>query len=89
MIATLIAAIALEHRATIFTLDKDFMRILHMTRLPFYRLRSQRSPFRRELSLRNEDPDIFWHTGWGICYRGHKNGDFSSAGIQIRTPNVF
>jgi predicted nucleic acid-binding protein len=35
-IDTLIAAIALEHRASVFTLDKDFVRIARLTRLPLY-----------------------------------------------------
>ena len=35
-IDTLIAAIALEHRASVFTLDHDFARIARMTRLPLY-----------------------------------------------------
>ncbi|MFY9530956.1 MAG: PIN domain nuclease [Candidatus Acidiferrales bacterium] len=35
-IDTLIAAIALEHDATVFTLDKDFARIARLTRLPLY-----------------------------------------------------
>ena len=35
-IDTLIAAIALEHRASVFTLDKDFVRIARITRLPLY-----------------------------------------------------
>ena len=33
----LIAAIALENRAAIFTLDKDFSRIARLTRLPLHR----------------------------------------------------
>ncbi len=37
-IDTLIAAIALEHAATLFTLDKDFARIARLTRLPLYSL---------------------------------------------------
>jgi predicted nucleic acid-binding protein len=36
-IDTLIAAIALEHHASIFTLDQDFSRIAHITRLQLYR----------------------------------------------------
>jgi predicted nucleic acid-binding protein len=32
----LIAAIALEHGTTLFTLDKDFTRIASITRLPLY-----------------------------------------------------
>jgi predicted nucleic acid-binding protein len=32
----LIAAIALEHGASVFTLDKDFARIARITRLPLY-----------------------------------------------------
>jgi predicted nucleic acid-binding protein len=35
-IDTLIAAIALEHRAVIFTLDQDFSRIARLTRLQLY-----------------------------------------------------
>jgi predicted nucleic acid-binding protein len=34
----LIAAIALEHGATVFTLDKDFSRIARLTNLPLYPL---------------------------------------------------
>ena len=34
----LIASIALEHRASVFTLDKDFSRIARLTRLPLYSL---------------------------------------------------
>ena len=37
-IDALIAAIALEHRASVFTLDKDFSRIARLTGLPLYRL---------------------------------------------------
>jgi predicted nucleic acid-binding protein len=37
-IDTLIAAIALEHCATLFTLDKDFSRIARMAPLPLYTL---------------------------------------------------
>jgi predicted nucleic acid-binding protein len=37
-IDTLVAAIALEHRATVFTLDKDFSRIARLTHLPLYPL---------------------------------------------------
>jgi predicted nucleic acid-binding protein len=37
-IDTLVAAIALEHRATLFTLDKDFLRIARLTHLPLYAL---------------------------------------------------
>jgi predicted nucleic acid-binding protein len=32
----LIAAVALEHRASVFTLDKDFCRIARLTGLPLY-----------------------------------------------------
>ena len=35
-IDVLIAAIALEHRASVFTLDKDFSRIARLTGLPLY-----------------------------------------------------
>jgi predicted nucleic acid-binding protein len=35
-IDTLIAAIALEWGASVFTLDKDFGRIARLTRLPLY-----------------------------------------------------
>jgi predicted nucleic acid-binding protein len=35
-IDALIAAVALEHRATVFTLDKDFSRIARLTGLPLY-----------------------------------------------------
>ncbi len=34
----LIATIALEHRASMFTLDKDFSRIARLTGLPLYPL---------------------------------------------------
>jgi predicted nucleic acid-binding protein len=37
-IDALIAAIALDHRATVFTLDKDFSRIARWTALPLYPL---------------------------------------------------
>ena len=37
-IDALIAAIALEHGATLFTLDKDFSRLAGITRLPLYDL---------------------------------------------------
>ncbi len=37
-IDALIAAIALERRATVFTLDKDFSRIARLTGLPLYPL---------------------------------------------------
>jgi predicted nucleic acid-binding protein len=37
-IDTLIAAIALEHGTSIFTLDQDFSRIARMTRLALYRV---------------------------------------------------
>lgn len=36
-IDTLIAATALEHRATLFTLDKDFSQISRVTNLPLYK----------------------------------------------------
>ncbi len=35
-IDALVAAIALEHGASVFTLDKDFARIARITRLPLY-----------------------------------------------------
>jgi len=34
----LIAVIALEHRASVFTLDKDFSRIARLTGLPLHAL---------------------------------------------------
>jgi predicted nucleic acid-binding protein len=37
-IDTLIAAIAMHHRAAVFTLDKDFSRIARLTRLPLHSL---------------------------------------------------
>ena len=37
-IDTLIAAIALEHGAAVFTLDKDFSSMARITRLPLYKL---------------------------------------------------
>jgi predicted nucleic acid-binding protein len=37
-IDALIAAVALEHRATVFTLDKDFSRIARLTGLALYSL---------------------------------------------------
>ena len=36
-IVTIIAAIALEHRASVFTLDHDFSRMARITRLALYR----------------------------------------------------
>jgi len=36
-ISTVIAAIALEHKASVFTLDRDFSRIARITRLALYR----------------------------------------------------
>jgi len=36
-IDTVIAAIALEHNAAVFTLDQDFSRIARITRLALYR----------------------------------------------------
>lgn len=36
-IDTLIAAVALEHRASVFTLDQDFSRMARITRLALYR----------------------------------------------------
>ena len=36
-ISTVIAAIALEHKASVFTLDRDFSRIALITRLVLYR----------------------------------------------------
>jgi len=35
-IDALIATIAMEHRASVFTLDKDFARIARLTGLPLY-----------------------------------------------------
>jgi predicted nucleic acid-binding protein len=40
-IDVLIAAIALEHGATLFTLDKDFARIASIIRLPLYAYRGE------------------------------------------------
>jgi predicted nucleic acid-binding protein len=37
-IDVLIAAVALEHRVSVFTLDKDFSRIARLTGLPLYSL---------------------------------------------------
>jgi predicted nucleic acid-binding protein len=37
-IDTLIAAIAIDHRAAVFTLDKDFSRIARLTNLPLHPL---------------------------------------------------
>lgn len=37
-IDVLIAAVALEHRVSVFTLDKDFSRIASLTGLPLYPL---------------------------------------------------
>jgi predicted nucleic acid-binding protein len=37
MIDTLIAAIAIEHDTSIFTLDQDFSRVARITRLALYR----------------------------------------------------
>ena len=37
-IDTLIAAIAMDHRAAVFTLDKDFSRIARLTRLPLHQI---------------------------------------------------
>jgi len=37
-IDVLIAAVALEHRVSVFTLDKDFSRIARLTGLPLYPL---------------------------------------------------
>lgn len=37
-IDVLIAAVALEHRASVFTLDQDFSRIAQFTGLPLYSL---------------------------------------------------
>jgi predicted nucleic acid-binding protein len=42
-IDTLIAAIAIQHRATLFSLDKDFSRIARMTSLHLYSLPELRS----------------------------------------------
>jgi predicted nucleic acid-binding protein len=41
-IDALIAAIALEHRASVFTLDKDFFRIARLTGLPLYQLKPEK-----------------------------------------------
>jgi predicted nucleic acid-binding protein len=37
-IDVLVAAVALEHRASVFTLDQDFSRIAQLTGLPLYPL---------------------------------------------------
>jgi predicted nucleic acid-binding protein len=42
-IDSLIAAIALEHRATVFTLDQDFSRIARISALSLYNLRASRT----------------------------------------------
>jgi predicted nucleic acid-binding protein len=42
-IDSLIAAIALEHRATVFTLDKDFSRIARISALSLYNLHASRT----------------------------------------------
>jgi predicted nucleic acid-binding protein len=42
-IDSLIAAIALEHRATVFTLEKDFSRIARISALSLYNLRASRT----------------------------------------------
>ncbi len=41
-IDALIAAIALEHRASMFTLDRDFSRIARMTGLSLYELKLEK-----------------------------------------------
>ncbi len=50
-IDALIAAIALEHRASVFTLDKDFSRIARLTGLPLYPLRYHEPKEERDSSL--------------------------------------
>jgi hypothetical protein len=42
-IDSLIAAIALEHRATVFTVDKDFSRIARISALSLYNLHASRT----------------------------------------------
>jgi predicted nucleic acid-binding protein len=54
-IDALIAAIAQENRATVFTLDKDFSRIARLTGLPLYEAKKENAP--RVLLARGDTGD--------------------------------